>query len=112
MEKTVKLPFELVKVSKDNLNIYDYCDGGVLYEKNGITPIFILVPRQDAIAVNSNSSKDIQVLRQVLSKYPVMTQRGSKRQGVSTHYATFGCHSNRFKSGLSNKIALDSNSKK
>lgn len=100
---------DLIKVSRDVLNIHDSHRGGKLYEKNGTTPIFILIPRKEALKVNGNAFKDTQVLRQVLMKNKTKVLRGSRRKGVSTHYATFGTHSLRYKPGLSMKIALNDN---
>ena len=100
----ISLPYELRKVNKDTFNIFDNICGGTLYAKNGRVPIFILVPRKDAISINLNASQDVKVLRSVLSTYQVNVIRGSKRQGVSTHYATFGTSCNRFKAGLSSKL--------
>jgi hypothetical protein len=108
LRKTVS-NLDLVKVTKDVFNIVDNNNGAQLYEAGGILPIFILVPRKDSIEVNSNASKDTQVLRKVLSKYKVNLRRGSKREGMSTHYATFGAHCNRNKPGLSVKKALCKN---
>jgi hypothetical protein len=107
--KELVLPFELLQVTKDIFNIFNNCLGGQLFDKNGISPIFILVPRKNAIAVNDNARKDTEVLKRVLTKYKVNIKRGSKRQGISTHYATFGTRCNRFKGGLSTKIALNDN---
>jgi hypothetical protein len=107
--KETTFPYNIVTVSKKIFNIFDNTHGGQLYDSNGIYPIFILVPRSDAIAVNCNASSDSKVLSDVLSRYKVTEKRGNKREGLSTHYATFGTHSNRFKSGLSSKVALNEN---
>jgi hypothetical protein len=45
----ISLPYELLKVNKDSFNIFDNICGGKLYAVNGRVPIFILVPRKDAI---------------------------------------------------------------
>ena len=103
------IPSDLIKVSRDVLNIHNSHAGGKLYEKNGITPIFILIPRKEAIKVNCNAVNDTQVLRQTLLNNKTKVLRGSRRKGVSTHYATFGTHSLRYKAGLSMKIALNEN---
>jgi hypothetical protein len=108
LEET-KIPYNIVTVSKNIFNIIDNYLGAQLYDSNGIFPIFILVPRKDAIAVNCNASTDSKVLSDVLSRYKVTVKRGYKRQGLSSNYATFGTHSNRFKAGLSTKVALNDN---
>lgn len=100
----ISLPYELRTVNKDIFNIFDNISGGTLYAKNGRVPIFILVPRKDAISINLNASEDVKVLRSILSKYKVNVVRGGRRQGLSTHYATFGTSCNRYKAGLSSKL--------
>ena len=108
--KKTGIPSDLIQVNSDVLNIHDSHAGGKLFEKNGYTPIFILILREESIRANRNSCIDtIVLLRHILSKNKSKVIRGSRRKGVSLHYATFGTHSLRYQAGLSMKLCLDEN---
>ena len=74
---------------------------GVRMMESKIVPIFILVPRKQALCNMGSPHTDVNSLFVLLNKYNNKKARGMKRTGISSHYATLGAHCRRFGKGMS-----------
>lgn len=75
------------------MKFLDSTKGCKLFESNGKIPVFLLIPRDEAIKRMGSPGADVRALRDLLQRYKKKNIRGIKRSGLSTEYATIGLHS-------------------
>ena len=74
--------------------------GARMMESNSI-PVFILVPRRQALCNAGSPHMDVHCLDFILNKFNKSDIRGKKCSGISVKYATIGAHCKRFGKGFS-----------
>jgi hypothetical protein len=80
----------LISKVQNKLNIQDSIVGSKFIETGSYIPLYVLVPRKDALCCAPTPEDDVKALRSILKVHSNINSRGSKRSGVSSSYAIIG----------------------
>jgi hypothetical protein len=88
----------MVRIKEAGFEIVDSYIGSIM--THDYYPVFLLIPRIEAIKVNNKSRADHDCLLWLLNKHSNLNIRGKQRSGHSTQYVTAGAHSSNFRKGI------------
>lgn len=95
----------MIKIIDSGFEVVDSYVGSIMTHDN--YPVFLLIPRLEAIKVNNKSRADHDCLTWLLNNHSNLKIRGKERTGHSTQYVTAGAHSSNFRKGIHIKKLCD-----
>ena len=88
----------LIQIKQTGFKTIDSYIGSIMTHDNW--PVFLLIPRLEAIKVNNKSRADYDCLLWLLNNHSNLNMRGKQRSGYSTQYVTAGAHSSNYGKGI------------
>jgi hypothetical protein len=89
---------DMIKIDESGFKKINTYIGAKMMHDN--YPVFLLVPRLEAIKINNNSRADYDSLMWLLDNHSNVRTRGKVNSGFSEQYATAGAHCSNFRKGI------------